>query len=149
MRSCRGEVFTKKDAGLAPLPASRAAQTTASGSGFEPLPEGAAEPSAKEFEALAREWHSATGAQRVVIQGDGDPLAAADVVVDVLRLAAGGAGAKFRLNTLGLGATDAILEALPLVGRPRRNDSARRRDRSRRRRHRDVDIPRRRVAATP
>ena len=100
MRSCRGAEFTKKDAGLAPLPASRAAKTTASDSGFEPLPANAEEPSAAEFNDLVRDWIAATGSGRVVIQGEGDPLAAADVVVETLSLAQG-SGAKFRLNTLG------------------------------------------------
>ena len=55
-----------------------------------------------------------TGAQSVVVQGEGDPLAAEDVVVETLRLAQG-SGAQFRLNTLGVGATDAIFDALGLV----------------------------------
>mmetsp|Transcript_19853 Transcript_19853/g.39574 ORF Transcript_19853/g.39574 Transcript_19853/m.39574 type:complete len:274 (+) Transcript_19853:483-1304(+) len=124
MRSCRGSAFAKKDAGLAPLPASRAAQTTPSGtrvtrtardSGFEPLPEGAAEPSAAELNDLVREWIEKTGAESVVIQGEGDPLAAADVVCETLMLARG-SSARFRLNTLGVGATgDAVVEALKLV----------------------------------
>lgn len=128
MRSCRGAEFTKKDAGLAPLPASRAAKTTTSDSGFEPLAEGAAEPSAAEFNDLVRDWIAATGAEHVVIQGEGDPLAAADVVVETLSLAQG-SGAKFRLNTLGcdiryIGTVwrrrggmleEAVFAALPLV----------------------------------
>lgn len=123
MRSCRGAAFATKDAGLAPLPASRAATTTPSGtrltrtakdSGFEQLPAGAAEPSGAELNDLVRDWVDKTGAQSVVIQGEGDPLAAEDVVVETLRLAQG-SGAQFRLNTLGVGATDAIFDALGLV----------------------------------
>ena len=123
MRSCRGAAFASKDAGLAPLPASRAATTTPSGtrvtrtardSGFEPLPQGAAEPSGRELNDLVRDWVDKTGSTRVVIQGEGDPLAAQDVVVETLRLAQG-SGAQFRLNTLGVGATDAIFDALGLV----------------------------------
>ena len=145
MRSCRGAAFATKDAGLAPLPASRAATTTPSGtrvtrtardSGFEPLPDGAEEPSrsasvnlrddvrsrrrrhprrsATELSDLVRDWVDKTGAQSVVIQGEGDPLAAEDVVCETLRLAKG-SGAQFRLNTLGVGATDAIFDALGLV----------------------------------
>ncbi len=123
MRSCRGAAFATKDAGLAPLPASRAATTTPSGtrvtrmakdSGFEPLPQGAAEPSGAELNDLVRDWVDKTGAQSVVIQGEGDPLAAQDVVCETLRLAQG-SGAQFRLNTLGVGATDAIFDALKLV----------------------------------
>lgn len=117
MRSCRGSTFAaRQDAGMAPLPASRASKTKveASGSGFEPLPEGAAEPTSAELDALVREWIAATGSERIVVQGDGDPLAAQDVVVDALRLAAG-SGAAFRLNTLGLGASDATFEALANV----------------------------------
>ena len=36
-----------------------------------------------------RDWVDKTGAQSVVIQGEGDPLAAEDVVVETLRLAQG------------------------------------------------------------
>ena len=117
MRSCRGSRFARKDSGLAPLPASRAAQQTASGSGFEPLPDGAREPTAAELDRLVREWVAATGSARVVFQGDGDPLAAADVVVETLRLAEG-SGAAFRVNTLGIarGAdVDALLASAALV----------------------------------
>ena len=70
--------------------------------------------SATELNDLVRDWIDRTGAQSVVIQGEGDPLAAQDVVVETLRLAQG-SGAQFRLNTLGVGATDAIFDALGLV----------------------------------
>ena len=86
MRSCRGAAFlSRKGAGLAPLPASRAAQQTAAprDTGFQPLPQGAAEPSAAELDRLVREWRAATGEDKVVFQGDGDPLAAAAVVAEV------------------------------------------------------------------
>ena len=70
--------------------------------------------SATELNDLVRDWVDKTGAQSVVIQGEGDPLAAQDVVCETLRLAQG-SGAQFRLNTLGVGATDAVVEALKLV----------------------------------
>ena len=78
------------------------------------MPAGAKEPSGAELNDLVRDWVDKTGAQSVVIQGEGDPLAAQDVVVETLRLAQG-SGAQFRLNTLGVGATDAIFDALALV----------------------------------
>ena len=78
------------------------------------MPEGAAEPSGRELNDLVRDWVDKTGSTRVVIQGEGDPLAAEDVVCETLRLAQG-SGAQFRLNTLGVGATDAVFEALNLV----------------------------------
>ena len=116
MRSCRGAAFARTDAGLAPLPASRAAQQTASNSGFVALPDGAPEPTAAELAALVSEWSAATGAERVVFQGNGDPLAAATVVIDTVR--ASSPDVNFRLNTLGLASAatvDALFASGPLV----------------------------------
>ena len=134
MRSVRGPRFAAPDVGLAPLPKSRTSQQTATsaGSGFEPLPAGAAEPSAEELARLVDEFFAAAAAPplataSVVWQGDGDPLEAASVVVDTV--AACATGVDFRLNTLGLcdaAAVDRLLASgvlargwTPAVGQPR------------------------------
>jgi hypothetical protein len=81
----------------------------ASKTGFVPIPEDAQEPTGAELAALVNEYCAATGAKTVVFQGDGDPLAAAEVVLDTVRLvAAERSGIKFRLNTLGLATADTV-----------------------------------------
>lgn len=109
MRSCRGSDFAAPSSGLAPLPASRSSRSMATETGFVPLPEGAPEPTGKELAALVNEFCAATGAETVVFQGNGDPLAAVDVVLETVRLvAAERSGVKFRLNTLGLASPESI-----------------------------------------
>ena len=76
----------------------------ASETGFVPLPEGSPEPTGEELATLVSDFCDAMGASTtVVFQGNGDPLAAADTVLETVRLvAAAGKGVRFRLNTLGL-----------------------------------------------
>mmetsp|Transcript_16084 Transcript_16084/g.38609 ORF Transcript_16084/g.38609 Transcript_16084/m.38609 type:complete len:264 (-) Transcript_16084:340-1131(-) len=125
MRSCRGPCFVTNDdstGNIAPLPASRTSQNTiaAADSGFEPLPKGADDPTAEELASLVDEFYTArtsiesSGSMGendggVIFQGHGDPMAAADVVVDTVRLVAERRnGIAFRLNTLGLCDTNDI-----------------------------------------
>ena len=123
MRSCRGPSFADPQDGgfaqldptrfasrsVAPLPASRESksQQTADQTGFQPLAPGEAEPTAAELAALVDDFCTAAGARSngsVVFQGNGDPLEAASVVVDTVRLVAARTqhAIDFRLNTLGL-----------------------------------------------
>ena len=119
MRSLRGPIFEDPvDGGFAtldptrfssaPLPKSRESQqaSTAEHTGFQPLGEGEAEPTASELASLVEEFFSAVGdgaTRDVVFQGNGDPLEAADVVVDtVRRVSEKRDKIAFRLNTLGL-----------------------------------------------
>lgn len=102
MRSCRGASFTAPTAGLAPLPADRASKRMARETGFVPLPDGAPEPTGADLGALVNEFCAATGAKTVVFQGNGDPLAAVDTVLETVRLVAAEREVRFRLNTLGL-----------------------------------------------
>eukprot|EP01083_Nonionella_stella_P122585 368911_1 len=99
------------------LPASRTSQDTitAADTGFEPLPDdGAGDPTADELASLVDEFYAARTSMEeslgsmgesdggVVFQGGGDPMSAANVVVDTVRLAAERRnGIAFRLNTLG------------------------------------------------
>eukprot|EP00579_Thalassiosira_antarctica_P008451 CAMPEP_0201901484 /NCGR_PEP_ID=MMETSP0902-20130614/54393_1 /ASSEMBLY_ACC=CAM_ASM_000551 /TAXON_ID=420261 /ORGANISM="Thalassiosira antarctica, Strain CCMP982" /LENGTH=256 /DNA_ID=CAMNT_0048435437 /DNA_START=24 /DNA_END=794 /DNA_ORIENTATION=+ len=118
MRSCRGPSF--ESGIIAPLPASRTSQhtATASESGFEPLPAGADDPTAEELAALVDDFYAARTESLgsmgendggVVFQGNGDPLAATNVVLETVRLVAERRnGIAFRLNTLGLCDTNDI-----------------------------------------
>ena len=138
MRSCRGPTFADPQDGsyaqfdptrfssrsVAPLPASRASQqaTSSDATVFQPLPNGDAEPTAAELAALVIEFLSAAGEKNgnVVFQGNGDPLEAADVVIDTVRLVAQERdGVTFRLNTLGLcdsATVDRLLSSTAFVG---------------------------------
>ena len=109
MRSCRGPGFADPLA----LPASRTSKAHAAETGFQPLPRGALEPSAQELASLVNEFYAAGGGgdlgsmgetdAGVVFQGDGDPLEAAAIVLETVRLVAQERnGLSFRLNTLGL-----------------------------------------------
>lgn len=128
MRSCRvpslcsiriDEQHESNRISIAPpsLPASRTSQNivSAADTGFEPLPDGAEDPTAEELASLVNEFYAtrtaigeSLGAMGendggVVFQGEGDPMAAPDVVVDTVRLVAERRnGIAFRLNTLGL-----------------------------------------------
>ena len=119
MRSLRGPIFEDPADGSfatldptrfssAPLPKSRESQqaSTAEHTGFQPLGEGEAEPTASELASLVEEFFSAVGdgaTRDVIFQGNGDPLEAADVVVDtVRRVSEKRDKIAFRLNTLGL-----------------------------------------------
>jgi len=106
MRSCRGESFAAPKRAVAPvsvgrfsqpdtvtsfapLPESRASQGTAANTGFEPLAAGAADPTGLELASLVHEFLTATGQEQkevadVVFQGNGDPLAAANVVIEAV-----------------------------------------------------------------
>mmetsp|Transcript_14551 Transcript_14551/g.31627 ORF Transcript_14551/g.31627 Transcript_14551/m.31627 type:complete len:258 (-) Transcript_14551:408-1181(-) len=120
MRSCRGPSFASRESGIAPLPTSRTSQNTsiAADSGFEPLPVGAEDPTAEELAALVDEFYASRTESLgsmgendggVVFQGQGDPLAAVDVVIETVRLVAQRRnGIAFRLNTLGLCDTNDI-----------------------------------------
>lgn len=142
MRSCRGPSFADPQDGsyaqldptrfssrsVAPLPASRASQQTSSteATGFQPLPDGEAEPTAAELAALVIEFFSAAGDDangNVIFQGNGDPLEAADVVIDTVRLVAQERdGVAFRLNTLGLtdsATVDRLLSSTAFAGSSR------------------------------
>lgn len=127
MRSCRGPIFSSQVANESdginaspPLPESRTSQNvvTAIDTGFEPLPDGAEDPTANELASLVDEYYAARtpieslGSMGendggVVFQGEGDPMTAAEVVVDTVRLVAERRnGIAFRLNTLGLCSAD-------------------------------------------
>ena len=127
MRSCRGHLFEDPQAAAtlnltrftsrsaAPLPASRASQQAAAvdDTGFQPLGLGEAEPTAEELASLVDDFFSACGESstgEVVFQGNGDPLAAAAVVIATVDLVARRRdGVGFRLNTLGLCAAARLL----------------------------------------
>ena len=120
MRSVRGHFFDDPTDGtyatldptrfssrsVAPLPSSRESRqaSSAEATGFQPLPDGQAEPTAAELAALVVEFFAGDDANgKVVFQGNGDPLEAADTVMDtVCRVAQERDGVDFRLNTLGL-----------------------------------------------
>ena len=82
--------------------------------GFEPLRDGSEDPTANELASLVDQFYAARtpieslGSMGendcgVVFQGEGDPMAAADVVVDTVRSVAElRNGIAFRLNTFGL-----------------------------------------------
>lgn len=99
--------------------------STAEQTGFQPLGEGEAEPSASELATLVEEFFSAVGdgaSHDVVFQGNGDPLEAAQVVVDTVQLVGRRReGVNFRLNTLGLvdaGTADRVLSSAVLSDMP-------------------------------
>jgi len=138
MRSCRGPVFAAPKDGFAPLDAGRIAASassefaplpeswasqqtmTAVKTGFEPLAPGTEEPTGLQLASLVEEYLLATAeaggdgdptagegdpmaAAEVVFQGEGDPMAAAEVVIDTVKeVARRREGIAFRLNTLGL-----------------------------------------------
>jgi len=137
MRSVRGPTsFASRQAGLAPriinsdCSASQGTCATATAAvppppphedtGFVPLPADASDdPNAQELAALVDDYYAATTTENlgsmgendggVVFQGNGDPLAATDVVLDTVSLVAQRRnGIAFRLNTLGLCNTNDI-----------------------------------------
>lgn len=149
MRSCRGPTYSNRmehesngTTIAAPLPASRTSQDTATSvdTGFEPLPDdGAEDPTADELASLVDEFYAARTSTEslgsmgesdggVVFQGEGDPMSAAGVVVDTVRLVAERRnGIAFRLNTLGLCGLDDI-ELLLSSGVLTRGDADQRRE---------------------
>lgn len=139
MRSVRGHYFEHPKNGtyanldpkrfasrsVAPLPSSRESRlpSSAEATGFQPLPDGQAEPTAAELAALVVEFFVAAADDangKVVFQGNGDPLEAADTVIDtVRRVAQERDGVDFRLNTLGLcdsATVDRLLSSTAFAG---------------------------------
>ena len=83
------------------------------------------EPTAQELATLVDDFFSALagghGQTSVIFQGNGDPLEAAQVVIDTVRLVAEKRdGVQFRLNTLGLcdsSTVDMLLSSTAFSGR--------------------------------